>query len=928
MLRGRGSTTGPAPKTAHEPVYPAANQLDARELAQASGKAPAALSFCQQCSASAIRARDVARKAAVSSLAWARGNAFFPERVPLRWREPAVGYGIAALAQGIVTALTMWLLAIVPGWSFAGSLGLLATVLVALTLGPGPSLLAALLGAFLMESVVLAPHFSLTLRTPANMVGVLIYAGVGVAISVLPGRVERARREAERVRHEAATRSEQLQTTFEALTDAVMIYDADGRIITSNAAARTFWKRVVPESDPDGQLPVRERIRYMGLRDESGEALQESQWPISRILAGQVLRSEDANLTRVASSADGDIVLAVSGAALRGPHGEIKGAVAVLRDVTEQQRLGRELTERVTELATVVETMPDAVALFGQDGQVVRVNAAFRELFALDDRADFFDLSVEERRERLEVRDEDGRPLAHDHSPLERVLHGGETLVGPNAIDLFTLTPAGRKIELEVVGSPVRAADGHTAGAVLLYRDVTERRRLERRTRESLEALLRMAEALVSVPAPEPRDVDEAAARDVLTASALARRLADLSREVLGVARLSMHSLDPRTQAPVPLAVAGLPLDQERAWFSGWPRDLALRDSPILNEVLNCKPGEVRIVDLTQPPYTSLPVRFDILALGLAPMHLGDQLVGVLAFDHGAIRHTYTPEELDLAGAVARLSAVVVERERLLHEREEARAESLALAAANRRMDEFLSVASHELKTPLTTIMATAQIAERRATRAAHSARERGHAERSEVEALAALAGRVAAAAKRQDRLVTDLLDVSRIQSGRLELRQERIDLAALVADAAEEQRVAHPGRIIALSLPDGPVPVEADQDRIRQVITNYLTNALKYSSADRPVDVQLALDGGLARTTVRDHGIGIPPEELELVWDKFQRVGGVQHVSGSSVGLGLGLYIVRELVHRHGGSVGVRSVAGEGSTFWFALPLAAAHPA
>ncbi len=265
--------------------------------------------------------------------------------------------------------------------------------------------------------------------------------------------------------------------------------------------------------------------------------------------------------------------------------------------------------------------------------------------------------------------------------------------------------------------------------------------------------------------------------------------------------------------------------------------------------------------------------------------------------------------------------------ERLLHERGEAQASELELREANQIMDEFLGIVSHELRTPLATILANVQIAGRRVERLQAGVEQRVGKDDALVAQAAAVQGlltRAETAALRQNRLVSDLLDVSRIQSGRLEIVPERIELGQLVRRCVEEERLAHSGRSIALELPEEEVPVLGDADRIGQVITNYLSNALKYSGEEKRVMVLLRLDGQRARVAVRDEGPGVPPEEQGHIWERFYRSPGAERQAGSGVGLGLGLHISKTIVERHGGQVGVESVPGAGATFWFTLPLLA----
>jgi signal transduction histidine kinase len=174
----------------------------------------------------------------------------------------------------------------------------------------------------------------------------------------------------------------------------------------------------------------------------------------------------------------------------------------------------------------------------------------------------------------------------------------------------------------------------------------------------------------------------------------------------------------------------------------------------------------------------------------------------------------------------------------------------------------------------------------------------------------------------RQNRLIGDLLDVSRIRANKLEFQVAPCDLAAIVQDAVDEQRLSWPERAISLDLAESTVSIHADAHRIGQVVTNYLTNALKYSPEGTPVAVTLRVDGTMARVSVRDHGPGLTLEQRDHIWERFHRVPGIQQQSGSGVGLGLGLHIARTIVRYHGGEVGIDSVPGSGATFWFTLPL------
>jgi signal transduction histidine kinase len=303
---------------------------------------------------------------------------------------------------------------------------------------------------------------------------------------------------------------------------------------------------------------------------------------------------------------------------------------------------------------------------------------------------------------------------------------------------------------------------------------------------------------------------------------------------------------------------------------------------------------------------------------------------------------------------VAQLAALVIERERLLREHAEAQANELALRAANKQMDDFLSMASHELRTPLTSVKAYVQVAQRRLRQPPDETAPVDVAARltQRIEAALLPLERASAHSDVLNRLVGDLLDASRIQAHHLDMRMAPCDLAELAQEVVEEQQLAWPERVILLegaahagsrrlsatSADDArdrsgvsQVPgvsqsphvglIAGDAARLKQVIANYLTNALKYAPADQPITVGMEIEAEHVGVFVRDRGPGLPLEEQQRIWERFHRSAGVRTQNGAESGLGLGLYICRGIIELHGGTVGLASAPGEGCVFSFTLP-------
>jgi signal transduction histidine kinase len=278
------------------------------------------------------------------------------------------------------------------------------------------------------------------------------------------------------------------------------------------------------------------------------------------------------------------------------------------------------------------------------------------------------------------------------------------------------------------------------------------------------------------------------------------------------------------------------------------------------------------------------------------PLLTRERTMGTITFVLAESGRHYTLDDLALAEDLARRAALAIESARLYREAQE------ALAAR----DEFLSVAAHELKTPITSVRGFAQLTLRALDQAGAVDHQRLR------EALAV----VNSQSDKLARLVSQLLDVSRIQSGRLALQCQDADLSQLVAEVVSNvQRQSERHRLLL----DAPaeLAIWVDPLRIEQVLTNLLDNAIKFSPEGGPIEINVdCAESGTARLVVRDHGIGVPPEHRGQIFERFYQAA-VKHAAG----IGLGLYISRQIVELHGGQIAAEFPPDGGTRFVVTLP-------
>jgi PAS domain S-box-containing protein len=420
-----------------------------------------------------------------------------------------------------------------------------------------------------------------------------------------------------------------------------------------------------------------------------------------------------------------------------------------------------------------------------------------------------------------------------------------------------------------------RAFPTPDGGVALYFRDVTERKQAAQRKEADLAALTRLQ--ALSTKLVQAGDL-ETLLQEILAAAC----------ELTGTPKGTIRLRNPRGETLHMFVHQGLSA-RFLAHFANYAGDFIQRERVIVADVTRAR---------IAPENLEMILEEGIRAIQATPLVSREGvLLGVLA-NHFPAPHRPGERELRYVDVLARMAADLIERSQAEH----------ALREADRRKDEFLAMLAHELRNPLAPM--------RNAVEILRLADGDGEVVQRAVELMDRQV-------RQMVRLVEDLLDVSRITRGRIELRRERIELGAAVEQAVEEIRpqVERRNQKLEVALPREPIHLLADTARLTQVIGNLLSNACKFT--DRGGCIQLAVerDGGRAVVRVRDNGVGIAADQLQRIFDMFVQVD--TSLERSVDGLGIGLTLVKSLVELHGGTVEVQSEGlGWGAEFVLRLPV------
>ena len=437
-----------------------------------------------------------------------------------------------------------------------------------------------------------------------------------------------------------------------------------------------------------------------------------------------------------------------------------------------------------------------------------------------------------------------------------------------------------------VTDAPVTDAAGHVVAIVGVSQDITERKRAEDASRFLAEASVVLASSLDDTALLEqlaqlavPRLADWCAV-DMIEANGAFRRLAvahvDPAKVELAWELERRYGFDPN-----------LPEGAARVLRSG--------ESVLYPEI-----SDALLAQVAQDAEHLRMLQHVGLRSGMiVPLVARERTLGAISLGAAESGRTFGMADLQLAEDLARRAALAIDNARLYGE---------AQAAVHLR-DEFLSVAAHELKTPVTSVLGYSQVLGRRAARDPALGERNRHAVQV-----------IEAQAERLSRLISSLLEVSRLATGHFHVELEPLDLAALLRRIGEEVRPTLEGHKLELTLPDHPVMIDGDALRLEQMLQNLIQNAIKYSPEGGPISLRLEQEETRAAIAVVDQGVGIPETALAQLFQRFFRA--ANSAQAHTAGMGIGLYVVHEIVTRHGGTVEVTSEEGHGSTFTVRLPL------
>jgi PAS domain S-box-containing protein len=640
-----------------------------------------------------------------------------------------------------------------------------------------------------------------------------------------------------------------LEAIVRSTQDAVISTDLSRRITSWNPAAERLYGYSSAEA-----------LGALNALIIPPDRLQEDDATVKRLLAGEsVSPYETVRLHKDGRRID----VSMTASAIRGPDGRIIGISKITRDLSARMRVEGQLTDlmdRMSEtllasrrLAAIVESSEDAIVAKDLNGVITAWNRAAERMFGYTP-AEAIGQSI-----RIIVPDD----LQDEETAIIERIGRGETI---EHFETIRCRKDRACLPISLTVSPIRDEGGVVIGASKIARDITQRKRLEEQAaveHRRTVFLERMTAAVARSLNHEQtlKDVAALAVPDIADWSAV-----DVIQEDGAIARLGIAHVDP---AKIDLAMEIRRRYEDPTAPYSVDQVIKTRTAALIPDITDemiaaAARGDRERIDLVR-------------SLGLksymcVPLVSGGRALGALTLATGVSGRRYTAEDLRFAEDIASRAALAMDNARSYEQ----------LQRANRLKDEFLATLSHELRTPLNAILGYARIV------------RGGMLSREKVPPALETIERNATALTQ---MVEDILDVSRIVAGKMRLNVQPVELPLILHEALETIRPAAEAKRIQLHTVFDPQvsPISGDPDRLRQIVWNLLSNAVKFTPKDGKIQLRLERINSSVEISVSDTGIGIPPEFLPHIFERFRQADA--GTSRTHAGLGLGMAIVRNLV-------------------------------
>jgi PAS domain S-box-containing protein len=667
--------------------------------------------------------------------------------------------------------------------------------------------------------------------------------------------------EAELARREERRQREQLHVTLASIGDAVIVTDAAGVITFLNPVAESLTGWRLDEAV--GQ-PLERVFRI--INEHTRKTVEN---PVTKVIQSGAIVGL-ANHTLLISKGGEELLIDDTAAPIRNEDGTISGVVLVFRDAS-QFRKAAEVRSR---LAGIVESADDAIISMNLDGLIQTWNRAAERLYGYN--------AAEMVGNSLAILVTPDHP---DELPslMERLKHGERI----EHYETVRVRKDGTQFDVALTISPIKNEHGEVVGASKIARDITARKRSE----AALRFLASASKALAELT--DPLSTMQKVARFAIPdfADWCTVDMLDMQGELR---RVAVAHGDPAKVRYAQELQQRFPPDKEDP--RGVWNILRTGKSELVSEITDSMLQQ----SVQDPELLKIIKELGLVSYIGVPLSVRGKGIGVLTFITAESKKRYTESDRRFAEELGQRAATAIENARLYEE----------LKETDRRKDEFLAMLAHELRNPLAPIRNALYLMKTPNIDAKSLDEAREITERQ---------------IQHMVRLVDDLLDVSRIMRGRIELRKESVDLAAIIDQAVETSRpvVDAQGQDVVVAKSSEPIRLQADPTRLAQVISNLLQNAAKFSEHSGRIWVSTEREGNEARICIRDEGVGIPSALLPRIFDLFAQ--GDRTLERSQGGLGIGLTVVRRLVELHGGRVTAQSEGEDkGSEFIIRLPIGA----